>query len=149
MTKFVDIEPGQWVLAWKSEYFPPGDTDLARHAESLRFGGSGWEHLYGRSQFDVLLVTDVKPKTFYAVAETDGAEDPAVVRAHRETVLAVGKSKGAMKALGAKLMAIGHEADDAIMRERAKLIAPFERAKRDEAVAKIRALLPHLYGEPK
>lgn len=144
MTTFVDIEPGQWVLAWRPEYFFPGE-EMAGWAERLQYRGAGWDHMLYASRFEILLVTNVKPKTFFAVGKADGTEDGSVRRAHREVVLAAGKSQSEMQVLEAKLMDIGNIADGAIEEEAVRLVAPFAKATRAAAVAQIHALLPHLF----
>lgn len=144
MTALVSIEPGQWVLAYRHELWPGAlDGDMAGALERLSEGGSGWDFLRQPSeQFEVIQVDRVMPKTFLA---SDGA------RHHRELVVASAASSGECVALRDKLFAIGFVADREIAEETARRmaecrIAEFEDKVRADALAKVHAALPHIFG---
>jgi hypothetical protein len=134
----VQIEPGQWVLAYV-EHFYPGyiDGDMAGALERLVHGGSGWDCLRDASdQFEVLFVEKVMPKTFISKSQQ---------RRHRYLVVASG-SHGEMQALRTKLFTIGFAADRAIEEETARLVSELAARTRADALAKVHAALPHIFG---
>lgn len=138
MTALVPIEPGQWVLAYV-EHFYPGyiDGDMPRALEALVNGGSGWDCLHdARQQFDVLTVEQVSPKTYVPHGER---------RRHRSLVIAAG-DRGEMLALRDKLFTIGFAADRAIEEETARVMSAFTARTRADALAKVHAALPHIFG---
>lgn len=139
MTNFVQMEPGQWVLVYIEHFGPdPWDQDLVRALESLRFGGSGWTCLYKPAdQFEVVQVERVMPKTFLDV---DGK------RRGRYLVVASADTAGEMLALRDKLFAIGFAADRAIEEETNRRMAKFAAKTRADALAKVHAALPHIFG---
>jgi hypothetical protein len=139
MTALVPIERGQWVLAYVEHFGPyPGEGDLREALECLDHGGSGWDCLRRpQEQFDVLQVEHVMPKTFHAVDSR---------RRYRNLVVAAASTAGEMLALRDKLFAIGFAADDAIQEEMWRLIAPFAAKTRADALAKVHAALPHIFG---
>ncbi|RLP22249.1 hypothetical protein [Mesorhizobium sp. YM1C-6-2] len=146
MTTFVDIKPGQWVLAWQPTAFLAGEHEMAEALEGLRFGGAGWTYVKAGDLFAVHQITKVMPKTYKAMPYADGTEDGSEVRDYRAAVIAASANWAEIIRLCDTLFAIGREADDAIEAEAARLIAPFEKATREAAVAKVRAALPHHFG---
>jgi hypothetical protein len=140
MTALVPIEPGQWVLAYIVHFYPSYiEGDMASALEKLVCGGSGWDCIHDAGeQFEVLQVERVMPKTFTAHGERR--------RRERYLVVASASSAGELLALRDKLFAIGFAADHAIEVEINRLIADFERKTRAEALAKVHAALPHIFG---
>lgn len=140
MTAFVPIEPGQWVLAYVEHFGPyPGEGDLREALERLDQGGSGWDCLYRpQDQFEVLQVERAMPKTFTVKGKRS--------RHYRYLVVAAASTAGEMLALRDKLFAIGFAADRAIEEETARLITDFARKSRADALAKVHAALPHIFG---
>ncbi|WP_156936684.1 hypothetical protein [Chelativorans sp. J32] len=135
----IPMQPGQWALAY-IEHFYPGyfDGDMAGALERLVKGGSGWTCLYKPDdQFDVVRVERVMPKTFLDV---DGK------RRSRTLVVAAADTAGEMLALRDKLFTIGFAADRAIEEETARVMADFAKRTRAEALTKIHAALPHIFG---
>jgi hypothetical protein len=126
------------VLAYVEGFGPyPGAGDLRKALERLDHGGSGWDCLHRpQDQFDVLQVERVMPKTFLAGGR----------RHYRNLVVAAASSAGEMLALRDKLFAIGLAADRAIQEEMWRLIAPFAAKTRADALAKVHAALPHIFG---
>lgn len=139
MNAFVPIEAGQWVLAYV-EHFYPGilSGDMAGALESLVVSGSGWDCIRDASeQFEVMKVERVMPKTFHVV----GGE-----RRHRDLVFATAASAGELLALRDKLFAIGFAADNAIREETARRMADFVAQTQADALDKVHAALPHIFG---
>jgi hypothetical protein len=150
MTALVLIQPGQWVLAFNDPYgpWPRGDLDMAEMLERLQYGGGGWDCLRRpEEQFAVRQASRVMPKTYThsrpsALYPSTMTED----RHHRENVVAAADSAGEMLALRDKLFAIGFAAERAIEEETARLIADFAAKTRSEALTKVHAALPHIFG---
>lgn len=132
---FVPLAAGQWVLAYVEHFMP--DDDLSRSLEILARGGSGWDCLRRpHEQFDVLQVERVMPKTFQAGGR----------RQYRYLVVAAASTAGEMLTLRDKLFTIGFAADRAIQEETARLISDFAAKTRADALAKVQAALPHIFG---
>lgn len=140
MTALVPIEPGQWVLAYVEHFCRATfDGDLRDALERLTEGGSGWDCIHdARQQFDVTLVERVMPKTFMAQGRRHG----------RYLVVAAASTAGEVLALRDKLFAIGFAADRAIEEETARRMADFAAKTRADALAKVHAALPHIFGRP-
>lgn len=139
MTSLVHIEPGQWCLAYIEHHFPDRiDRDLRASLEMLVEGGSGWDSIdKPEHQFQVVQVHRVMPKTFLDV---DGA------RRARYLVIAAAGSAGELIALRDKLFLIGFEADRLIEAEISRLIHDFAAKTRADALSKVHAALPHIFG---
>jgi len=139
MTAIIPIDAGQWVLTYVEHYCPAVlGGGMARALECLSEGGSGWESLWRpEQQFEVVRVDRVMPKTF---------RDPDGKRRLRYFVVAAASSSGEMVALRDKLFAIGFEADRAIEEETARRMADFTAKTRADALAKVHAALPHIFG---
>lgn len=140
MTSFVHIEPGQHVLAYVEHYYPGNfDGDMPGALECLASGGSGWGFLRrSDEQFEVMQVERVMPKTFRAVGRDR--------RQYRDLVIAAADTAGELLALRDKLFDIGFAADRAIAEETSRRMADFIAGTRAEALAKIHAALPHIFG---
>jgi hypothetical protein len=139
MTALVPITAGQWVLAFVEHFGPdPIWCSLPKALERLQFGGSGWDCLREPAdQFEVLQVEHIMPKTFRSVGSR---------RRWRNLVVASADTSGEMLALRDKLFAIGFAADRAIREETARLVADFAKKTRADALAKVHAALPHIFG---
>lgn len=59
MTSFVQIEAGQWVLAFYEPY-GPFDREMSEHLEMFTSQGGGWDHHRETEIFRLHRVTDVK-----------------------------------------------------------------------------------------
>jgi len=139
MTAIVPIDVGQWVLTYVEHYCPALlGGGMPRALERLSEGGSGWESLWRpEQQFEVVKVDRVMPKTF---------RDPDGRRRSRYFVVAAASTASQMIALRDKLFAIGFEADRTIEDETARRMAEFVAATRADALAKVHAALPHIFG---
>ncbi|TBY48346.1 hypothetical protein [Rhizobium leguminosarum] len=146
MTAFIDIKPGQWVLAF-SEPYGPQMQDMPEHLELFRMRGGGWESHRVEEIFHVYEVTDIKPKPYHPRTYTIGQSvthprDYLRERQYRGNVIAVG-TKERMIELRDRIFAIGEDADDVIEAEMYRRIEKFAAKKRAAAVRKIHRLLPH------
>ncbi|OWV87345.1 hypothetical protein ATY75_03275 [Rhizobium sp. N122] len=152
MTVFVDIKPGQWVLAFNEPYGPQM-RDMPEHLEMFSNRGGGWESHLVDEIFHVYEVADVKPKPYHPRTYTIGQSitRPRAYlreRQYRGNVVAVG-TKEKMIALRDRLFAIGEETDDRIEAEMYRRIEKFAARKRAAAERKIHRLLPHHFrSEP-
>jgi hypothetical protein len=140
MNALVPIEAGQWVLSYFDHFYPGhSDGDMAGALEYLVHGGSGWDCIRkAEDQFEVMQVERVMPKTFMA----EGSRS----RRSRGLVVAAASTAGEVLALRDKLFGIGLAADRAIEEETARLIAGFAAKTRADALAKVHAALPHIFG---
>lgn len=151
MTAFIDIKPGQWVLAF-AEYYGPPAGEMPEHLESFSKRGGGWDTHRVTEILHVCEVVDIKPAKYhprtYAIGQSiTSRHDSPKQRQWRGAVIAAG-TKEKMIALRDRLFAIGAEADDAIETEMYRRIQKFEAREREKARKKIRRLLPqHFRGE--
>lgn len=144
MTALVSIEAGQWVLSYRWEFwFGALDGDMAGALDLLVESGSGWDCLRRPSdQFEVIQVGRVMPKTFIA---SDGQ------RHRRALIVASASTEGEIVALRDKLFGIGFAADRAIHDEIVRRLSEsrmgdYEAKVRADALAKVHAALPHIFG---
>ncbi len=134
----VPIECGQWVLVYV-EHFMPDPGELRTSLERLINRGSGWDCLvHGRQQFEVLKVERIMPKTIKACGK------PA--RYPRVQIVAASNSREQIAVLRDKLFAIGVEVGETIERERIRVMADFTAKTHADALAKVHAALPHIFG---
>ena len=144
MTDFVDIKPGQWVLAFNEPYGPHMST-MADHLENFSHRGGGWDTHSKAEVLHVYEVDQVMPKT-YTVGETVTHDRPYLSKRQcRMYVIAAG-SKGEMLELRDKFFAIGVEADDRIHAEMYRRIEKFSDRERARALQRVHRLLPHHFG---
>ncbi|NTI22023.1 hypothetical protein G6M87_09125 [Rhizobium rhizogenes] len=149
MKAFIDIKPGQWVLAF-DEHYGPHEREMPEHLEMFSKRGGGWDS-HGVSEiFHVYEVIDAKPKPYHPRTYTIGqsvAHPRAYLRdrQYRGNIIAVG-TKETMIALRDRLFAIGEETDDAIEAEMYRRIEKFAERKHADAERKIRRLLPQHFG---
>ncbi len=153
MTAFIDIKPGQWVLAF-AEYYGPHSREMPEHLESFSHRGGGWDSHRVSEILHVYEVVDVKsaryhPRT-YAIGQTIPPNHRDIIkeRQYRSQVIAAG-TKEKMVALRDKLFAIGEEADDAIEAEMYRRVEKFAERKYSAAKKKIRRLFPHFFPKSK
>ncbi|MGT2444491.1 hypothetical protein ACU4I5_18705 [Ensifer adhaerens] len=152
MSAFVDIKPGQWVLAF-SEYYGPQVREMPEHLESFSKRGGGWDSHRASEIFHVYEVIDVNPVPYHPRTYTIGQSVT-----HRNAYLKEWQYRGAVIAAGTKekmialrdaLYAIGAETDDAIEAEMYRRVEKFAAKKRAAAERKIRRLLPHHFKSPR
>lgn len=140
MTALVEIELGQWVLAFQQP-FGPYTRDMPKHLEGFAHRGGGWDSCRPSEIFVIHKVEKVMPKTY-----TSSGNDSRHVfdgdRLDRILVIAAGASRESMLALRDKLFAIGVETDDAIEAEMHRRIEKFAARKQTAAEGKIHRLLP-------
>ncbi|PAP94507.1 hypothetical protein [Mesorhizobium wenxiniae] len=140
MTAQIEIQPGQWVLAYVDQFCTAYiDDDMPRALERLTSGGSGWACLSPKrpwEQFMVSFVAKAMPKTW---------ENEHGWRGRRSFIIAVADTQAEMLALRDELFSIGFVADKQIEEETARVMADFERATKADALAKIHAALPHMF----
>ncbi|ANL48667.1 hypothetical protein AMC87_CH04046 [Rhizobium phaseoli] len=142
MTTFVDIKPGQWVLAFDEPYGPYVRT-MEEQLEMFRQRGGGWDSHDAAEIFHVYKVKDVKPKTYFIGESVTHPGAYLKERQPRTHVIAAGVSKEEMIHLRDRLFAIGDEADDRIEAEMYRRIERFAAKERAKAMTKIHRLLPH------
>jgi hypothetical protein len=143
MIAFIDIKPGQWVLAFQQP-FGPYVREMPDLLES--YAVKHWMDSHRKDEiFFVAQVETVKPKTFTAT-EPVRYEHSRIPRCQ---VIAACRSKNAAIALRDKFFAIGEEAGDAIEKEMYRRIEKFTDRKRAAAEKKIRRLFPSFFIESK
>jgi hypothetical protein len=146
MTEFVDIQPGQWVLAF-SEGFEPLEGPLSEHIERFCKRAGGWDHIRASEIFAVHLAEKVMPKTYMAATPLKTTPGASVIsRFYRGAVIATGQSREEMIGLRDRFYAIGVEADDRIEAEMYRRIEKFAGRAYDRAEKKIHKLFPHFFG---
>lgn len=145
MTAFVDIKPGQWVLAFDEPYGPLNRT-LPDHIESFARYGGGWDSHRKTEILHVYQVVEVKPKS-YTVGEIE-AHPRAYIgkRQYRSHVIAAGASKEKMIALRDRFFAIGMDTSHRIEAEMYRRIEKFAGREEAKAVKKIHRALPQIFG---
>ncbi|XKM41251.1 hypothetical protein A4U53_010915 [Rhizobium ruizarguesonis] len=152
MSTFVDIKPGQWVLAFDEPY-GPHTHEMPEHLEMFCKRGGGWESHRVSEIFHVYEVTDVKPKPYHPRTYTIGQSvtHPHAYfkeRQYRGNVIAVG-TKEKMIDLRDRLFEIGEQTDDRIEAEMYRRIEKFAGREYAKAERKIHRLLPHHFrSEP-
>lgn len=150
MTQFIEIKPGQWVLAFSQPY-GPYDKTIEKHLEMFTHRGGGWESHRPDDIFMVHRVSSVAPKTYMA-PETERwrhGRPGQDKRFDRINVIAAGKTEAEMIAIRDNLFAIGVTADDRIEAEMYRRIEKFAARERAKAEKKIHKLFPHFFeGNP-
>ncbi len=138
---YVDIKAGQWVVAFRDEYFNDTKT-LAQNAEGLKHKGAGWDWAADRV-LTIRRVCKVMPNTYEASIHKEGGP---FSRDRRAAVIAAFDSDEDAAMLAAKLIGIGIDADNRIDTEMYRLIGPFAKKEREYALQQIHGLLPHIFG---
>jgi hypothetical protein len=132
-SEYVSIAVGQWVVAFRDEFF--NDTkSLAENVAGLKHKGAGWDWAADRV-LTVRRVDKVMPNT-YDVPH----------RERRCAVVAACESEEAARNLAASLIAVGAEADSRINAEMYRRVAVFACKQRAAAAVQIRKLVPHVFG---
>ncbi|MCK4207179.1 hypothetical protein J3U99_20635 [Brucella pituitosa] len=139
-SEYVSIAVGQFVVAFRDEYFNDTKT-LAQNVEMLRLKGAGWDWCPDEI-LTVHLVSKVMPKTYLVYRNDDGAE----FRESRKAIVATFPSEKEAEVCRRQLLAIGALADERIEAETARLIEPFAKAERTYALEQVKGLLPHIFG---
>ncbi|MCK8779064.1 hypothetical protein M0654_03600 [Rhizobium sp. NTR19] len=141
---FVDIKPGQWVLAFY-EPFGPNSLTLAEHLERFTSRGGGWDCIPSNEIFHLYRVSRATPKTYH-VDEMDTHLRAYVTKTqYRGNVIAAG-TKDEMTELRKRFYAIGKEADDQIDFAVDRLARPVRRRVYAKARKEIHKLLPQHFG---
>lgn len=156
MRSFLPIEPGQYVLAWRPEFYVcEGEGDMPEALARLQYRGAGWESMPAYELFAIRQVLKVMPKTYHGVEHVVDAAPMAMRmptihkgrREFRDMIIAVAAAPEDLVKLRDELFAIGHEADDAIEKEAQRLVAPFAEEVYAAAAQKIRTAVPHHFGD--
>lgn len=148
MTNFVQIESGQWVLAF-DEHYGPFNRSFQEHLERFSCRGGGWDRHRKAEIFHVLNVKDVMPKTYTFEDPATGVRSYLKARQHRSLVIAAGANREEMIALRDKFFAIGVETSGRIEKEMYRRIEKYAAREDEKAVKKIHKLLPHIFGRTK
>lgn len=146
MSDFIDIQPGQWVLAF-NEHYGPHDRTMEEHLEMFVHRGGGWDSHRANEILHIYHVLKVSPKT-YEISEPVAANYPAYANArqHRSLAVAAGDNLDAMRMLRDKFFAIGEDASDRIEHEMHRRIQKFAEREEAKALKKIHRCLPHIFG---
>ncbi|MBX4972152.1 hypothetical protein [Rhizobium lentis] len=142
MTKFIDITPGQWVLAFNEPY-GPYSSEMPEHLAMFCQRGGGWDSHRAEEIFHVYQVTEVKPKTYFIGESVTLPHAYLKTRQPRTHVIAGGLAKDEMIVLRDRFFAIGNETDDRIEAEMYRRIKKYSAKEYAKAEAKIHRLLPH------
>ncbi|MDG3577146.1 hypothetical protein P7F60_12160 [Rhizobium sp. YJ-22] len=135
MTPFIDIKPGQWVIAFYGSYFFPG-SDMGEWLERFVSRGGGWDNARATDIFSIHMVEAVRPKTYLA----DGG-----LRFSRDRIVAALESNADAVILRDRFFAIGHSADDQIDFAVDRLARPVRRRVYAKALKEIHEILPHIF----
>lgn len=142
MTAFVDIKPGQWVLAFHQPYGPYNRT-MAEELETYAF--KHWMDTHDKNEiFFVLQVQKVMPKTFIAdgsVRFIDCGE-----RLPRSHVISAFRTEAEATALRDRLFSIGVETGKKIEAEMYRRIQKFAEREEARALKRVHRLLPQFFG---
>ena len=142
MTAFIDIKPGQWVLALRL-HFGPYERTMPEILEGLAV--KHWMDTSAKEEmFFVAEVKKVMAKTFITV-EPQKYENTSI---SRRQVIAALRTEEAANSLRDKLFTIGEEAGEAIEKEMYRRIEKFADRKRVVGERKIRRLLPQHFQKP-
>ncbi|WHO73930.1 hypothetical protein [Rhizobium sp. BT03] len=148
MSVFIDIKPGQWVLAF-AEPYGPYMRSMKEQLEMFRNRGGGWDSHSAAEIFHVYQVTVVNPKTYFVGESVTLPNAYVKERQPRTHVIATGASKEEMTNLRDRFFAIGEEASDKIEAEMYRRIEKFSARESAKAEVKIHRLLPHHFrSEP-
>ncbi|MBB4103556.1 hypothetical protein [Allorhizobium borbori] len=142
MTSFVDIAPGQWVLAFHQPY-GPYDRTLAEIIAG--YASHHWMDNRDKAEiFFVMQIQKVMPSTYQVFGSSRFIrEDERLPRSH---VIAGCKSEAAAIALRDMIFDTGFEAGERIEAEMHRRIKKFADRERARALKKIHRTLPHIFG---
>ncbi|MGU3577077.1 hypothetical protein ACLBWZ_16300 [Brucellaceae bacterium C25G] len=138
--EYVNITVGQWVVAFSDQYFNNTRT-LAQNVEMLRLKGAGWDWCVDKVLV-VHCVIKVMPKTYVAYRNDDGSE----FRESRNAILVAFPNENEAESCRRQLLDIGRIADERVVAETRRLIEPFAKAERENALKQVKGLLPHIFG---
>ncbi|MGE7367886.1 hypothetical protein ACQKKX_02295 [Neorhizobium sp. NPDC001467] len=142
MTEFVDIQPGQWVLAFHQPY-GPYDRTLAETIEGYAF--HHWMDNRDKNEvFFVMQITKVMPNTYQVAGSQRYIRDGE--RLPRSNVIASCKTEAAAVALRDKIFDTGVETGERIEKEMYRRIQKFADREKAKSITKIRRLLPEVFG---
>jgi hypothetical protein len=143
MTKFVDMKPGKWALAFFQPYGPYSHS-MQEHLEMFARRGGGWDSHRATEIFLIHQIEAVKPKTYTAIGSSSRVR--AGERLARTHVIAAVDTEAEAIALRDRFFAIGVDADDRIEAEMYRRIAKFETRETAKAVKRVHRCLPHIFG---
>jgi hypothetical protein len=146
MSQFVDIKPGQWVLAFPQPYGLWDETTMQEHMERFSSRGGGWDSHRVDEIFAVIQIQKVMPQTYLPIGRSRLIREGE--RQYRVNVIAAGKTEADMLRLRDKIYAIGKAADDRIEAERYRRVQKFADREHTKALKKIHATLPHIFSTP-
>lgn len=144
MISFIDIKPGQWVLAFDEPYGPFNRT-MPEHIETYASRGGGWESHRKTEILHVYEVSDVRPKTYTIGEAITHPRAYLTKRQYRSHVIAAGGTKAEMIALRDRFFAIGIETGTRIEAEMYRRIEKFAAREEAKAVKAIHRCLPHFF----
>ena len=145
MTVLVDINPGQWVLAFDQPYFYSG-SGMAECLERFTSWGGGWDGHGAGEMFVVHRPAKIMPKTYLAKSWHRGASDADLCRYPRENVVQAFDTQAQAIDLRDRFHAIGVRATNDIEAEAARLIKAYAAKREAQARKEIHACLPHIFG---
>jgi hypothetical protein len=148
MTAFVDIKPGQWVLAFDKPYFYPG-SDMAEWLSRFTTWGGGWDGHSAEEIFVVHQPEKVMPKTYLARDWRRKAADTELCRYPLENVIRAFSTEAAAIAFRDKFHAIGVAATKDIEAEATRLIKAYADKREAKALKEIHTCLPHIFPKSK
>lgn len=132
-SEYVGIAVGQWVVAFRDEFFNDTKT-LSENVEGLKHKGAGWDWAADRV-LTVRRVDKVMPNTY-----------DAPHRERRTAVVAACDTEEVALQLAASLIAVGTQTDARIDAEMYRRIAPYAAKERAVAIRKIHKIVPHIFG---
>lgn len=144
---FIDIKPGQWVLAFHEPY-GPHNKPMSEHLEMFVHRGGGWERDRPDEILHVYRVVKVGPKTYQIDGDvTVNSPAYAGFRQHRSLVIAASDRLHDMLELRCKFFEIGESTTKRIETEMHRRIQKFAEREEAKALKKIHQCLPHIFGE--
>lgn len=143
---FIDIKPGQWVLAFNEPY-GPHRKPMSEHLEMFVHRGGGWESDRPDEILHVYRVLKVSLRVYEIDPVISGSLTSDVnVRQRRQLVIAAGESMADMIALRNKFFGIGVDTEKRIEAEMYRRIQKFAEREEAKALKKIHQCLPHIFG---
>lgn len=144
MSAVVDIKPGQWVLAFDEGFYD--GSDMASWLERFTTWGGGWDGFRAEEIYVIHEVTDVKPKTYFALQRSRRKPDQReVVRASRFFVIQAFTTERQAQAFRDKFHAIGVETTGRIKAEMYRRIENYAAREESKALKKIHRCMPHIF----
>lgn len=147
MTAFIDIKPGQWVLAFDQPYFFPG-SDMAEWLSRFTTWGGGWLGHRASEIFIVHQPEKVMPKTYLAKDRRRKAEENDLCRYPRENVIQAYDTEAQAIAFRDRFHAIGVAMTNDIEAESARLVRVYAEKREAKALKEIHKMLPQHFQKP-